>query len=471
MAQLKIILGFAMTYKMSAIISELQSKAHSYTFKLAEEGVSGTYFVLDKGTPIAVFKDSAQDPLSPDNPRPLRANLSKILLGLLRPFGLFTAYEHSVQGQTYASDDIAYKLAQQFPLEEASISETMVANNIWVDGVQKKGSFIRFIPNAISLQTDANVFGMLMSRPEEIAMTAFEEMAMVDYITGNMDRKAGNVLRVKGENKLHLIDNSWAFSPLQGEAISFKQYIWGYFPLLANKHFSAKTKEKIEEIYKDRIRYAMLVYTTYRHNNPPGETIELSYQRAMCCLHRIEMIRELICVQNKTFRQLSSVCYEDTFLKIHREKAEGEPLLSSHFIDTKNFYLADDGIFPKEKGKTYELSAAEKRYAELYGKINASSSQTCKKLHTELKRLNEKQAYRNFDGLWRQRYKNKADAVNNALYSLSQSDAPLDEVIETALKDKKSALYSALNTHTSFFFKFTLTGCSTDTRAIVNLTR
>jgi len=458
---------------MENIITELKKEGHEYTFELAEEGVSGTYFVLDKkGTPIAVFKDSSQDPLSPNNTRFMRAFVSKILLNFLRPFGLFTAYEHSVQGQGYASDDIAYKLAKELNLEETSIPESVVANDILVDGVNKKGSFIRFIPNAISLQTDANILGLLENKPHEVSMSAFEEMAMVDYITGNMDRKAGNILRVKGENKLHLIDNTWAFSPLQGEAISFKQYIWGYFPLLANKHFFENTKKKIKQIYNDRKRLAELVYCTYRENNPPKETIEVSYQRAMCFLHRIEMIHELIVVQDKTFRQLSNVYCEDTFLKIHREKTEGESLLSSHFIDTKTQYLDHNGVSSKEKEKNYELSAAEKRYKRLYEKIDASSSQICKNLSTELKRLNEKQAYRNFDGFWRQRYKSKADAVNNALYYLEQSSTEgIDKAIHAALHDKSSALYSALNTHTSFFFKFTLTACSRNTRAIINLTR
>ena len=47
--------------------AKLESPDASIQYKSAEEGVSGTYFVVIDDAHLAVFKDSAQDPLCSDN--------------------------------------------------------------------------------------------------------------------------------------------------------------------------------------------------------------------------------------------------------------------------------------------------------------------------------------------------------------------------------------------------------------------
>ena len=459
-----------MAVQLNDLIVELQSPASNITLQLADEGVSGTYFVIENGVPIAVFKDASQDQLCPDNPR-LQPKLMRLSVCLARPWGFFTACENSVKGQSYASDELSYILARQIGFEHAVVPDAIIAENVVMNGHVKKGILLEWVPDATSLECHANIFGKLEKIPEKIPFSAFEEMAMFDYLTGNMDRKAGNVLLSKRDNKLYLIDNSWAFSPLQGDAFSFKQYIWGTFPALANKTFSEKIKSKINDTYKKRYSFARLAFETYCANKPPAETVELSYQRALCFLHRIEMIHHLVCQKNATFLQLSQIRFEDSFLQLH--KAVKTPLLSSHFIDVKMEYLTQDGIRQKNNDPQQNnyLTPSENRSIKLYGPLSDSSSKLCRALHVEMIRLNEKQAHRNWDGLWRNRYKLKAYAVNSAIdqMMLSLENGRIEECVEKLIKNKDSDLYRAFNKHTSFFFKFTLRALSTDTQAILNL--
>ena len=69
-------------------------------------------------------------------------------------------------------------------------------------------------------------------------------MAAFDYITGNMDRKEGNILIQAKTDMLYLIDNSWAFSPIQGEALAMNQYAWALFPSWLIEFFRKKLAKK-----------------------------------------------------------------------------------------------------------------------------------------------------------------------------------------------------------------------------------
>lgn len=458
-----------MTAQLECLATELQSPKPNITFKMAEEGVSGAYFIIKDGKPVAVFKDASQDPLCPDNPR-LQPKLMRVGVQLGRPLGVFSAFENSVSGQAYASDILSYRLACEIGLKYTVVPATTLAEKVVIHGNVHKGVLIDWVPNATSLEESSNLFKKLEKIPEKIPFIAFEEMAMFDYITGNMDRKTGNVLLSERDDKLYLIDNSWAFSPLQGEALSTNQYIWGTFPALTDKTFSDETKSKIRAIYEKRYQYAQIAFDTYCKTKPPAETVELSYQRAMCCLHRIEMLNYLICEKNATFHQLSQTRFEDTFLQIHKSNPS---LFSSHFIDVKTQCLTTDGIRNKSDFPPRDnyFTPAEKRCAQLYGSLSESQNKLCKALYIEMVRLNEKQAYRNWNGLWRNRYKLKADAVNDAFAHLEQDSAQgsIERRVEQSIKNKDSELYRALNKHTSFFFKFTLRSLSLDTQSIINL--
>ena len=461
-----------MTDQLTALSNELKSHHSNITFKMADEGVSGAYFVIKNGIPVAVFKDASQDPLCPDNPR-LQAKLMRLGVNLGRPLGVFSAFENSVTGQSYVSDILSYQLACEIDLEHTVVPDAIIATDVMIKGKAKMGVLLNWVPDSTSLEKHADIFGKLDKIPEQTPFVAFEEMAMFDYITGNMDRKTGNVLLSEGDNKLYLIDNSWAFSPLQGEALSTNQYIWGTFPALKNESFSEKTKSKIIEIYNKRYLYAQIAFNTYCQNKPPSETVELSYLRAICFLHRIEMLNYLVCEKNASFYQLSQTRFEDTFLQIHQSRGSERPFLSSHFIDVTTQCLTNDGIRNKNDidPRINYFTPAESRYAKLYSPLSESQNKLCKALHVELVRLNEKQANRNWDGLWRNRYKSKADAVNHAIDQLIQDpqQSSVEERVEQSVNDRNSELYKALNQHTSFFFQFTLRSLSLDTQAIINL--
>ena len=152
------------------------------------------------------------------------------------PALFFTAFEHCVTGQSYAGDYLSYQLAEAINLKYTVVPETQIVDNVLMDGAAKKGSLLKWIPNALSLETCTNLFKKLTEKPDVIPFEAFEEMAMFDYITGNMDRKAGNILIRKDDPKLYMIDNSWAFSPLQGESLSLNPFARNF--LLRERTFS-----------------------------------------------------------------------------------------------------------------------------------------------------------------------------------------------------------------------------------------
>lgn len=58
-----------MNSRLEMLADELQNPGHVYTAKFVEDGISGTYFILDNKKPIAVYKDASEDPLSPNNPK------------------------------------------------------------------------------------------------------------------------------------------------------------------------------------------------------------------------------------------------------------------------------------------------------------------------------------------------------------------------------------------------------------------
>ncbi len=458
-----------MTEQLESLAQELRSQKPNITFTMADEGGSGAYFVEKDGKPVAVFKDASQDTICPENQR-LHSKLMKMVVHLGRPLGVFSALEHSISGQAYVSDILSFRLAKEIGLKYTVVPPTTIAEAVIINGKAKKGVLIDWVPNPTSLEKFSNLFKKLEQIPEKIPLVAFEEMAMFDYVTGNMDRKAGNVLLSERDNKLYLIDNSWAFSPLQGEALSSNQYIWGTFPALADKKFSEETKSKIRDIYEKRYQYAQLAFQIYCEAKPPEETVELSYQRAICCLHRIEMMHHLICRKNATFHQLGQTRFEDDFLRIHQSNPS---LFSSHFIDLNTQCLTKDGIRNQSDfaPRSNYLTPSEKRCAQLYGPLSESQNKLCKALYIEMVRLNEKQAYRNWSGLWRNRYKLKANAVNDAFEHLQQDSAQgsIEVRVKQSMTNKDSELYRALNTHTSFFFKVTLSSLSFDTQATINL--
>ena len=65
-------------------------------------------------------------------------------------------------------------------------------------------------------------------------------------------------------------------------------------------------------------------------------------------------------------------------------------------------------------------------------------------------------------------YAQKTWALNEAIKGLKSAQGNMDSKIIEAVNDKDSALYKALNTHTSVF-KFNATPFSLETRAVINM--
>jgi hypothetical protein len=453
--------------KLADIHSAIASSSQ-ITFDVATSGVTGAYIIKDKQVPIAVFKDSAHDSLHSANAGWV-SRLKRFFLNLIKRWWFHTACQDTSKGQSYVSDLLSFELYQKFKalgLNQITVPDTYVVYNIPIDGTSRKGALLRWVPDAVSLGRFRNFFKRLVAIPEKLTSTAFEQMAILDYITGNMDRKEGNML--VSDKGLHLIDNSWAFSPLQGEHFSSNQYKWGRFPALSQRTFSDESKAIIKQIYDGRFEYAKSVYEKFRQLKPPNETIELSYQRAMTMLHRIEMLSYMVCDKDCSFEALSLMRFEDQFLQ--ENNTAKSCILSPHFIhDLTQERLGEDGVCKNEDASVATLTSAELQYAALYTPPTNSTTGIVRALETEIKRLNEKQFQRNFCGLWRERFQSKAKDVNREYARMKQQSAGN---ITTAVEDdlqKKEGLYQCLNRHTSFFFKFTPSALSTDTQSIIHL--
>ena len=60
---------------------------------------------------------------------------------------------------------------------------------------------------------------------------------------------------------------------------------------------------KIKAIHERRHEYARMAFNTHCELSPPVKRLEISYQRAMCFLHRIEIFTSNLS-KNGTFNQL-----------------------------------------------------------------------------------------------------------------------------------------------------------------------
>jgi len=379
--------------KLESLAKELKGPYHNYTIKLAQDGVSGTYFILKQNQPIAVYKDADEDPLSPNNPKTI-AQINQFFLPLaesvIQTFGYPTSCRDSVAGQGYANDivscNIANILSKKMGFDKITIPETILAEKIYVNNDRKeKGVLIDWVNQPISLESYTSFFKDLETLPEGISMEAFEQMVVVDYITGNDDRKPGNILTQKDKDMLFLIDNSWAFSPVQGEAISKNQYAWGNFSVLANQHFSKATRDKISNLFENRYQLAQLVYKKFLHLNAPGQTKELNFQRAMCFLHRIEMIHHLVCEKNATFKELSQMRFDYQFLKLHQK---GDLQLASFLIPPKEIDMMDcyyEELSRTKAAKTYLANFGVNQY---YYSLRQDQGKTLFSQNTSQDRVN-----------------------------------------------------------------------------------
>lgn len=441
--------------------TDLVTNPKKYTFELAEEGVSGTYFIKMGKQHVGVFKDASQDPLSPTNPR-FMSRVRHYLLNLVKPLGFYTAVRNTVSGQSYVSDHISSLFAEKLGLKHAVVPQSFTTT-LKMGDKEHKGTLIEWVNDASPLTKYTNFRNDLVKLPSEkldnqIPVEAFEEAAIFDFLTGNLDRKAGNFLvntNDSGKLTLYLIDNSWAFSPKQGESFSLNQYDWGKFSVLKSQKFSDENKMLIQKVYDERYQYAKIIFNEYCKQNPTGETVEVSYERAMRCLHRIEMLHFFVCKKNQNFSSLSEVKFEDTYLKLHRDNDDLS--LSSHFIDTNLEQLTAERI---KDIPTTEFTIRESEYDRLYKRPDLNNSVTSA-LHQELIRLCQKKANRNWSGIWRKKYDDKAKAVIKA------AEKQPEQKIINDVKDSTSDLYKALNTHSSFFFKFSKS--STKTTALLNM--
>lgn len=423
-----------------------------YQFQLAEKGVSGTYFVKNKDGYIAVFKDAAEDALSVSSPR-IQPKLNRFFSWLLaRIFKLFTGKKNSLLGQSYVADITASKVFKKIQehsyFQNISIPEAIKIENLLIQNKSRKGSLMTWVDNQGSLESHASLLFKQVTRvPKDIKPIAFQEMAVMDYIMGGMDRKPDNVLIGK-DHKLHLIDCSWSFSEKQGEQLSKNMFHWGTWPVLKEKQASEEIKLMIKHIYDCRDELARIVLETYHSENPPDETDDISYNRAMCFLHRIEMLYALMYEKNKTFHDLSQMKYESQFI-------DSRIALSSELTSATPFMLQTDSA---------------KRYRLIFSRSDDQTPSLYNTLLAETRRINKELCILGPKGLWREAYAEKVQSLNQQVSDLER-DTEREKKIKEAFQEKNGPLYHAMNQHASLFFNVNFTDRSFKTHGALVMER
>eukprot|EP01126_Amoeba_proteus_P005626 TRINITY_DN11908_c0_g1_i1.p1 TRINITY_DN11908_c0_g1~~TRINITY_DN11908_c0_g1_i1.p1 ORF type:complete len:349 (+),score=55.41 TRINITY_DN11908_c0_g1_i1:108-1154(+) len=203
-----------------SLVQEARRLIEEGHLNLCEEGVGGTYFILDQDeTPIAVFKPEDEEPGSPKNPKGL---LNEPLLP---------------PGGGASREVAAYLLDKGF----SCIPETHYISNVNVGRKERKsGSVQRFVPN----KGVSSEFGTSMYEVENV-----HHIALFDICTCNLDRNGENLLVTKqaSSDKYRLIpiDHSYCFPPLHFIGRAF--FEWQHWPQ-AKKPFSPETLAHIQSL-------------------------------------------------------------------------------------------------------------------------------------------------------------------------------------------------------------------------------
>jgi len=188
--------------------------------QLCEEGVGGTYFILDKGKKFGIFKPTDEEPGAINNPK---KNLQNPLLP---------------PGGGSKREDAAYLIDQGY----AGVPETYFIHNLQYSsmlnctGVSKSGSLQLFVEN------DGDSSSMSSSR---FLTSDVHNIGILDIRLFNMDRNGENILVRKVGNLYRLIpiDHTYILPPSLDNAW-FEWHHWRQ----AKEPFSPETLHYIASI-------------------------------------------------------------------------------------------------------------------------------------------------------------------------------------------------------------------------------
>lgn len=183
--------------------------------ELSEEGVGGTYFLLDHdGNKFAVFKPIDEEPGAPSNPKKLVTN------PLLPP------------GGGGIREAAAYALDRGW----AGVPETHFLTNVETQLGTKTGSIQQFLPN----DGESSSVGSSSFAVEDV-----HRIGVLDVRLFNMDRNGENMLLKREGSQYRLIPIDHAY--ILPEALDGAYFDWMYWSQ-AKKPFSQETLNYIQSI-------------------------------------------------------------------------------------------------------------------------------------------------------------------------------------------------------------------------------
>lgn len=218
--------------------------------KLCEEGVGGTYFMMDeKEQVIGVFKPQDEEPYSPNNPK-----------GYIPKFGEYNGFKEGIEsGEASIRECAAFLLDygnfSNVPPTDLVICQhsafytngdmVVPSNNNLPSPKLKLGSFQQFIEHTGDCE-DLSPFII-----NDFPVQEVQKIALLDVRIFNCDRHGGNILYRSelndntGEDVYHLIPIDHGYSlPSTLEDATF---VWQTWPQ-AKQKLTPKTKEYIESL-------------------------------------------------------------------------------------------------------------------------------------------------------------------------------------------------------------------------------
>lgn len=147
---------------------------------------------------------------------------------------------------------------------------------------------------------------------KEIPDELFDRMVILDVLTGNMDRHAENWLLIQDEKDRAIdvvtIDGGKAMSSTHSNNWLewHNQYCWHHMKKYANRPFSDKGVEIIDQVYKNRKALLQDLHSFYHKNEKGPYSRFLISQRIDKVKDRLEVLHKYA-YEGKTLRQLSHV--------------------------------------------------------------------------------------------------------------------------------------------------------------------
>jgi len=247
------LLGTSKHHSLQALVQMVEDgMGNGHSPELCEEGVGGTYFLLNQfGERIIVFKPQDEEPYNLNNPkgyRPRSGSLASCKEGIL--IGEASVRECAAYLLDHSHfcrvppTDLAFCEHPAFYLTDTGMDANNTEINAKNEGKKKLGSFQKFKKH------DGNTEDISSTLMKKFPVEEVHRIALLDLRLFNTDRHGGNILyKVKKDDEgclkyaLIPIDHGYTLPSTLDEA----WFVWHYWPQ-AKVRMSAPIRNYIREL-------------------------------------------------------------------------------------------------------------------------------------------------------------------------------------------------------------------------------